>query len=82
MTKTINFKDIPGAKQYANSQNTTPETVLDYAKNKLSSVVIIGTDKESGEAYFASSSDDYTEVNFMLDLAKKKLFEVISNDDT
>ena len=80
MAKTINFKDIPGAIERANSQNTTPETVLDYAKNKLSSVIVIGLKEENGEIYFASSSQDHTEVNFMLDLAKKKLFEIISED--
>jgi len=82
MSKTINFKDIPGARQHVNPINTTADNVLDYARNKLSSVIVIGMNKETNEPYFASSGNlDHTMVNFMLDVAKNKLFEIISDNN-
>lgn len=73
MSNIINFQDIPGAITRANITNTTPETVLDNAKNRLSTVIIIGIDKLDESVFVASSSDDGPELNFLIDIAKKKL---------
>ena len=52
-----------------------PDRVLEAARGKLSSVVIIGYDNEENE-YFASSIADGPEVLWMLERAKMKLLTV------
>lgn len=52
-----------------------PDRLLDMAKGKLESVVLIGFDKD-GELYFASSKADGGDVLWFMELAKKKLLEV------
>lgn len=73
MSKVINFEDIPGANTQTNPQNTTPETVLSAAMDKLNFVIVIGIQKETQDMYFSSSGDDVLEINFLLDVAKKHL---------
>ena len=77
MVNVINFSDIPGAQQYSNKINTTPETVLEYAKGKLSDVLVIGFNKEDESIYIASSNDDMCKLNFLIDMAKNKLFAMV-----
>ena len=71
--KVIKFTDIPGAQQHTNPITTTPETVLEYAKDKLSTVIVIGFKKEDNSVYIASSDEDMSTLNFLLDIAKKQL---------
>lgn len=52
-----------------------PDRILEAAKGKLDIAIIIGVDKE-GDFYFASTKADGGEVNWWLDTAKRKLFEV------
>ena len=73
MSNLINFKDIPRAQQHTNPINTTPETVLEYAKDKLSTVIVIGFKKEDNSVYIASSDEDMSTLNFLIDIAKKQL---------
>lgn len=74
--KIIKFSGIPGAKQYANPLNSTPDHILDFAKGKLNTVLIIGFDNIDGSLYTASSTEDTYELNFMLDMAKKRLLDI------
>ena len=77
MSKVIRFEDIPGARTEVNEENTTPNTVLESAKDKLNTVLVIGTDKETQNFYIASSSQDVPELNLLLDIAKKTLLEIL-----
>ena len=55
------------------------ERVLEKAKDHCSAgVVIIGFD-DDGAFYFASSIADGGEVNWLLDLAKKRLFDIVED---
>lgn len=57
-----------------------PEQVLTEAlKFKFQSVTIVGSD-ESGEFYFASSLPDGPNVLWDLEIAKKKLLEIVSGE--
>jgi hypothetical protein len=76
MTTIINFEDIPGASTQSNPVNTTPNTVLDHAKDKLNLAIIIGIDKETESLYIASSSNDATELNLLLDVAKRHILDL------
>ena len=80
MATITEFKDIPGVVMYANPINTTPDTVLKHATGKLSKVLIIGFDKITDNIYIASSSDDMTENNFLIDIAKKRLLEQFKSE--
>lgn len=51
-----------------------PDRVLDSAKGKLDSAVVIGFDKD-GDLYFASSKADGGDVLWLLEKAKKELLE-------
>ena len=54
---------------------TQPTKVLAKAAGaKLADVIVIGTDAD-GDLYFASSTPDGPEVNWMLDVIKKRLLE-------
>lgn len=56
-----------------------PQRVLEKAKERgLTSVVIIGF-KEDGEEYFASSEPSGPEVLWLLERAKKKLLTIPDN---
>ena len=77
--KIIKFTDIPGSKQYTNPINTTPETVLESAKDKLSTVIVIGINKTDDSIYLASSSEESYELNFMIDMAKKRLLDLFES---
>ena len=77
MSKVIRFEDITGARTEVNAENTTPNTVLDAAKDKLNTVLVIGVDKETQNFYIASSSQDVSELNLLLDIAKKTLLEIL-----
>lgn len=52
-----------------------PDRVLENAKEKLKSVVIMGWDQD-GNIYFASSLADGADVMWLMEWAKKKLLEV------
>lgn len=52
-----------------------PDRVLENAKEKLKSVVIMGWDQDD-EIYFASSLADSGDVMWLMEWAKKKLLEV------
>lgn len=82
MSKIINFDEIPGAYTQPNPENTTPDTVLTSAINKLNFAIVLGIQKDTHDIYFASSGDDVLEINFILDVAKKHImdtFNVSSN---
>lgn len=51
-----------------------PDQVLDGAKGELSSVLIIGFDKE-GELYCAASASDGGEILWLLEACKRELME-------
>lgn len=55
--------------------NIPPERVLTSAIGAVKDAVVIGWDKD-GEFYFASSIANGPDVNWLLDLAKKKLIEI------
>lgn len=55
------------------------DVILDGAKGKLKSVLIIG-EMEDGEEFFSSSISDGPETLWMLERAKHKLMK-ISDDD-
>jgi hypothetical protein len=74
--KIINFSDILGAQQHPNPLNTTPETVLDGAKDKLSVVLVMGMNKTNESIYIASSTEDAIQLNFIIDIAKKRLLDL------
>ena len=50
------------------------DTVLEEAKEKMESVLLIGFDKE-GELYFASTMADGGEALWLIEMAKKRLME-------
>lgn len=54
-----------------------PDKVLDGAKDKLSSVLVIGYENDTGETYFASSTSNTAELLFMLEKFK---FQVLRGD--
>jgi hypothetical protein len=55
--------------------DTPPPKVLEYAaRANLQDVVVLGWD-DDGNLYFASSSADGAEVNWLLDSAKQELLE-------
>ena len=58
----ITYLDIP------------PDKILEAAKGKLESVVILGFDKDE-EEYFASSIADGADVLWLLEKCKKQLLE-------
>lgn len=53
-----------------------PDRLLESAVDKLGDVVIIGHTKD-GEFYFASSKSDGGCVIWLLELAKKKLLDMV-----
>lgn len=52
--------------------------ILKGAYNKMDVVAVIGWDKE-GHFYFASSESNGAEILMMLELAKRRLMDVIDN---
>lgn len=56
------------------------DKVLDGAKEKLKSVVILGWDKDD-EMYFASTSSDGGDVLWLLEQCKLALLKVPCDDD-
>lgn len=78
--KIINFTDIPGAQQHKNPLNHNSETVLEFAKDKFSAVIIIGMDKVDGNIVVSSSIEDGFQLNYMIDVAKKRLFDILENN--
>ena len=55
------------------------DRVLDAAKDRLESVVIIGYDKDGGE-YFASTIADGGDVMWLLERCKLKLMRTVDDD--
>jgi hypothetical protein len=51
-----------------------PDQILESAVGKVSDVVVIGFDND-GDLYFASSKADGGDALWLLELAKRKLFE-------
>lgn len=52
-----------------------PDKILENAKEKLNSVVLIGWD-EQGELYFAGSYADARDVLWIIEKAKQLLFKI------
>ena len=57
-----------------------PERVLEKAKGRLESVVIMGYDKD-GHEYFESSISNGPEVNWLIDSLKARLLAVEPEDE-
>ena len=57
-----------------------PERVLEKARGRLESVVIMGYDKD-GHEYFASSISNGPEVNWLIDSLKARLLAVEPEDE-
>lgn len=55
-----------------------PDVMLELAKGSLSSVVVLGYDKEGG-FFFSSNLADGGAVVWLLELAKKQLLEIAEN---
>lgn len=56
-----------------------PDVVLREAIGQISSVVVMGYD-EDGDIYFASSEADGGNVMWLMELAKKRLLEVVDGN--
>lgn len=63
------------------SETTEPDIVLSTAMSKLSSVIVIGINKETNKLHIASSSDDVSELNLLIDLAKERLFALFHKEN-
>lgn len=57
-----------------------PDQILDQAKDKLSSVVVVGETK-NGEFYLASSKADEPGALYLLEMGKYKLMRMCNGDD-
>ena len=57
-----------------------PERVLEKARGRLESVVIMGYDKD-GHEYFGSSISNGPEVNWLIDSLKARLLAVEPEDE-
>lgn len=58
----------------------SPNKVLDGAKNKLVSVLVIGFENDTNNLYIASSDGDAERMVFLTELAKKEiLFSAIGD---
>jgi hypothetical protein len=57
------------------TQSYDPDTLLEAAKEKLSSVIIIGYDKD-GEEFFSSSVSDGADVVWLLEMTKLNLLSI------
>lgn len=55
--------------------------VLKYARNKLSSCMVIGIKKSDNSLYTASSTSDAAIMNLMLDLSKSRLLSIVLETD-
>lgn len=70
MSDTDNVVMFPGA----TSLDIPPDRVLAGAMEKLELAIVIGVDKD-GDLYFAASTADDREINWLLDMAKRALFD-------
>lgn len=52
-----------------------PDTVLENSKGQLDRFVIIGYDKD-GDFYFSSTMGDGGDILWLMESAKRKLFEI------
>ena len=60
---------------------TKPNNVLISCIDRLSQLAIVGIDKETGEVYCASSSDEIDEVSSLLDYFQRLLSEYKELDE-
>lgn len=72
-----NIEIFPAAKP----SEMEPDIFLQKATGKLQDVVIIGWEKDSDDFYLASSTPRLAEINWLLDIAKKRIMDMATEGD-